>query len=92
MLLFLYGANLLYTLVTHRDVFASDEPRDSGAAWPLVVSLVVLVVATVAIAVEAELVSGALANMSASLGVSPVFLGVVVLGLVGTASDLFAAS
>ncbi len=96
-LLVLYGANLIYTLVTHRDAFASDEPRDEGdeggeGGWPMWVSVSVLVVGTALIAMEAHLVSGALDETSQSLGLSPVFLGVIVLALVGTAADLFAAS
>lgn len=93
-LLLLYVANLVYTLVTHRDVFACDDTRDEsdGAGWPLWISLAVLVVGTAAVAMEAHLVSGALEATSASLGLSPVFIGVIVLALVGTASDLFAAA
>lgn len=92
-LLLLYGANLVYTLVTHRDVFASGEQgEDEEGGWPLSVSLLVLVAATAVIALEAELVSGALEATSGQLGLSPVFLGVVVLALVGTAADLFAAA
>jgi Ca2+:H+ antiporter len=89
-LLLLYGANLVYTLVTHRDVFGSDATA-GAAEWSLGRTLAVMTAATAVIAVEAELVSGALAAASAQLGLSPVFMGVVVLALVGTASDLFAA-
>jgi Ca2+:H+ antiporter len=91
-LILLYGANLIYTLVTHRDVFAPDEPRDATAAWPLWASLAVLLAATAVIAWEAELVSGSLQATASALGLSTVFLGVIVLALIGTASDLFAAS
>ena len=91
-LLLLYAANLVYTLVTHRDVFAADEPREAHGGWPLWASLGTLVVATALVAMEAELVSGALDATAASLGLSSVFVGVIVLALVGTASDLFAAS
>ena len=106
-LLALYGANLLYTLATHRDVFASGEPRGgehsgehgdaggeggAGAAWPLWAALGVLVAATAAIALEAELVSGALEATAATLRLSPVFVGVIVLALIGTVSDIFAAA
>lgn len=93
-LLALYVGNLVYTLVTHRDVFASKEPRGQGGghAWPLGVSLVVLVAATAVIGVESELVSGALTETASSLGISTLFLGVIVLALVGTAADLFAAA
>ncbi|MDQ6680249.1 MAG: calcium/proton exchanger [Pseudomonadota bacterium] len=91
-LVILYAANLAYTLVTHRDVFAPDEPRDTEGAWPMAVSIGVLIGATALVAIEAEAVSSALEATAASLGLSDVFVGVVVLALVGTASDLFAAA
>ncbi len=93
-LLAIYAANLVYTLVTHRDVFASGEPKDGGddGRWPLRLAVAVLVGATAVIALEAELVSGALEATAGSLGLSTVFLGVIVLAVVGTASDLFAAA
>lgn len=91
-LLLLYAANLVYTLITQRDVFAGAEPRDAKGAWPLWTSLAVLVAATATIALEAELVSGALEATAGALHLSTTFLGVIVLAMVGTASDLFAAS
>jgi Ca2+:H+ antiporter len=90
-LLALYAANLAYTLITHRDVFASDEPRESEGAWPMGVSVGVLIGATVLVAMEAEAVSAALEATAASLGLSDIFVGVIVLALIGTASDLVAA-
>jgi len=89
-LLLLYAANLVYTLVTHSDVFAGDAPNGE-AEWSVSRTVVVMAAATAMIAVEAELVSTALEAASAQLGLSPVFMGVVVLALVGTVSDLFAA-
>ena len=90
-MLALYVANLVYTLVTHRDAFSSEEER-GGGGWPLWLGLVVLVAATAAIAMEAELVSGALEATAGALRLSAIFLGVIVLAVVGTASDLFAAA
>lgn len=97
-MLLLYGANLVYTLVTHRNVFASDEGRsknsgesDDDAGWTTWASIAVLVAATILIAMEAELVSGALEETASALGLSAVFVGVIVLAIVGTAADLFAA-
>ncbi|MEO7760395.1 MAG: calcium/proton exchanger [Casimicrobiaceae bacterium] len=98
-MILLYAANLIYTLVTHRDVFMADDAGSKsghetavGANWTMWATLAILVVATAAIALEAELVSNALEETSSTLGLSPVFVGVIVLALVGTASDLFAAS
>jgi len=89
-LLLLYAANLIYTLVTHRDLFAGDA-ASGEAEWGVARALLVMMVATAVIAVQAELVSAALEDASAQLRLSPLFLGAVVLALVGTVSDLFAA-
>lgn len=91
-LLVLYGANLVYTLVTHRSVFASDEPKEGEASWSLPLSLGVLIGATALIALEADVLSSTLEKTASSLSLSPVFLGVIVLAMVGTAADVFAAA
>lgn len=90
-LLVLYVGNLIFTLITHRDVFASGEETAETATWSVMACLATLGLATVAAAGEAELVSGSLTEASGALGLSTLFLGVVVLALVGTMSDLFAA-
>ncbi len=90
-LLVLYLANLVFTLVTHRDVFSTDEP-EGGAEWSLLVSLAVLIAATAAIAFESEIISGALEQAAGALHLSPMFLGVIVLALIGTAGDVFASA
>ena len=93
-MMLLYAGYLVFTLVTHRDMFArSDE--DSGepetASWSLGTALAVLVAATVAVAGCAEFVSGALESAAASLHLPLLFVGAVPLALIGTAADLFAA-
>ncbi len=92
-LIAVYVANLLYTLVTHRDVFAfaDDDPEAGQAAWPVWQSLGVLLAGTALTAWEAELVSGALDQTSARLGISTFFLGVFVLAVVGNAAEYVAA-
>jgi Ca2+:H+ antiporter len=90
-LIFLYGANLLYTLRTHQCVFALADDETKTHAWPLVKSLLILVGATCLTAWEAELVSGALESTADKLGLTPFFLGIVVLAVVGNAAEYFAA-
>ena len=90
-LLLLYGANLLYTLVTHHDVFASGEEEAGAAHWPVWASLLALAGCTAAAALESELVADALTDAARALGITPLFLGVIVLALVGTIADIFAA-
>lgn len=90
-LLLLYGGNLCYTLVTHRGTFEEDE-SDGKPAWSIKTSLAVMVLSTMLVALEAELVSGVLTDTASALGMSKTFLGVIVLAIVGTSADLFAAS
>lgn len=94
-LILIYICNLLYTLVTHRDVFAFDDDaaeQEAVFVWPLWQSLSVLVIGTIFTAWEAELVSGALGRAATGLGLSPFFLGVFVLAVVGNAAEYFAAA
>ncbi len=95
-LILAYGANLLYTLVTHRDVFAGGEAEskaegDPGDRWPLGRVIAALVAATAAVALEAELVSGALEATARSVGLTTFFLGLIVLPLAGNAAEYVAA-
>ncbi|HEY2941366.1 MAG TPA: calcium/proton exchanger [Vicinamibacteria bacterium] len=89
-LILVYVANLGYTLLTHRDVFALEEEAER-AAWPLGKALGVLVGATAVIALEAELVSGALEETAGHLGLSTFFLGIIVLAVVGNAAEYISA-
>ncbi|MEO8126071.1 MAG: calcium/proton exchanger [Bryobacteraceae bacterium] len=89
-LILVYVANLIYTLVTHRDVFKSQEEKD-GSTWSVWKTIAVLVGGTAIVAVEADLVSGSLQATSAQLELSSLFLGVIVLSVIGNAADIIAA-
>jgi len=90
-----YAANLVYTFVTHRDVYAAqdDEGDDAvaGRAWPTLKSTAVLVGATAALALEAHLISTRLESAAGGLGLSTFFVGLVLLPLIGNAAEYFAA-
>jgi Ca2+:H+ antiporter len=90
-LILVYAGNLIYTLVTHRDVFAVSEEEGRQAEWSLMKSLAILSGATAAVAAEAHLVSGALETTAGSLGLTAFFLGVIALPLVGNSAEYFAA-
>ena len=92
-LIAVYIANLVYTLVTHRNVFAgaSEEEPDHKAHWSAKKALAVLLAATIVTAVQAELVSGSLEATASGLGLTPFFLGIMVLALVGNAAEYISA-
>lgn len=95
-LITVYIANLVYTMITHRDIFAYAEddaaPRDAAhEAWPIWKAIAVLAAATIATALEAELISGGLESTARSLGLSEFFLGIVVLAVIGNAAEYVSA-
>ena len=95
LLILIYVANLVYTLVTHRDAFA-DAGGEEGeghapSGKPLGRSIATLVVATVFVALVAETVSGSLETASSGLGVSKFFLGITLLAVVGNAAEYISA-
>ena len=93
LLIFIYLMNLVYTLVTHKDTFQdadSDEPCDI-ATTPLGKAVGTLLLATVFVAVEAEIVSGALDVAATSFGLSKFFLGITLLAIVGNAAEYLSA-
>jgi Ca2+:H+ antiporter len=95
-LILVYVANLMYTLVTHRGVFAfaegdAHEPPAAHPAWPAWKALTLLAVATAATAYEAEMISGALETTAAQLGLSEFFLGIILLAVIGNAAEYVSA-
>jgi Ca2+:H+ antiporter len=85
-LLVLYAGSLLFSLHTHEDLFRTEE-TDPGPGWSERRAVLVLVGASVFVAVESELLVGAIGPVVAALGVSKLFLGVIVIPVVGNAAE-----
>jgi Ca2+:H+ antiporter len=91
-LILTYALSLVFTLKTHRYLYVGDvskepdEPRDHHprAMWKPVATLAA---ATAGIAVMAELLVGAAAETAHSLGWSEVFVGVIVVAIIGNAAE-----
>jgi len=79
-LLVTYVASLVFTLKTHRNLYASD--RDEHSTERIGPALGMLVGATIGVAWMSELLVGSVAETARALGMSELFIGVViVLGL-----------
>ena len=88
-LLLSYGAGLLFSLKTHRNLFnpAHDEEDHGGEPWTVRRSVVMLAAAGVAVGVMSEILVGSIVEASASIGLSPFFVGVIVVAIVGNAAE-----
>ena len=91
-----YLANLAFTLVTHKQLFApkqAEGPIETGGpAWGVGRALGVLTIATIGLAVESETLTGSLKPTADSLGLTQTFAGVVLLASVGNISGMINAT
>lgn len=90
-LLLVYGLFLLYSLVTHKNLFAGDPNAAHGGLaeqpWPVGKALLVLAVATALIAWVSEILVGAIEPSARQLGLSNLFVGVFVVAILGNAAE-----
>jgi Ca2+:H+ antiporter len=93
-LLLTYGLGLLFSLKTHSTFFASAEgghEEHGEQAWPIAVALPVLAGVTVCIALVSEIFVESVQEASLELGMSPAFVGFIVVALVGAAAEMATA-
>ena len=87
-----YGCSLLFSLRTHKALFGIDpEATPGGATWSVGRSVLVLALATAGVALESELLVGAVHGVTGAIGLSETFLGLMVIPLIGNAAEHAAA-
>jgi Ca2+:H+ antiporter len=92
LLIVAYGLGLVFSLKTHREVFASAEHAEGDEApWPLGLALATLVGVTVLVALVSEVFVESVQGASLELGMTPAFVGFIVVALVGAAAEMVAA-
>ena len=91
-----YAAILVFSLVTHRQLFRGGEAdigshdKSDGAAeapWSIGKAVGVLLVATATVAWVSEFLVGAVEAAQHSLGVTETFVGVIIVAIVGNAAE-----
>ena len=92
LLIVTYGLGMLYSLKTHPELFASAEPGEAGhALWPMGLSLATLAGVTVLVALVSEIFVESVQKAAESLGMTPAFVGFIVVALVGGAAEMASA-
>ena len=92
-LLVSYALSLLFMIRTHPDFFVGDQSHkeEEEQKWSIGKAVGLLVAASVLAAWMSEILVGAVEGASEDLGVSKVFIGLVVLAVVGGAAELGSA-
>lgn len=90
-LILTYAASLVFSLKTHKRLFASEEDPAAealdGKPWSVRKSMGVLLAAAVLVGVVSEFLVHAVDEAGTAMGLGKVFMGVVVVAIVGNAAE-----
>ena len=92
-LLATYVAGLIFSLKTHKDLFNPEHEEEDhvGEPWSVRTSVIALAVAGVAVGVMSEILVGSIEDASHAIGLSPFFVGLIVVAIVGNAAEHWVA-
>lgn len=82
-----YAFGLWFSLRTHRDVFNPVGEGHEKPTWSVRFAVLVLLVATILVAVESELLVGSFKEAQEALGLRELFVGVIIVAIVGNAAE-----
>src|SRR6476659_1387443 len=92
LLIVAYGLGLLFSLKTHKELFASEDHGEKGEAlWPIGLAVGTLVVVTVFVALVSEIFVESVQQAAEAFGMSPAFVGFIIVALVGAAAEMAVA-
>ena len=92
LLIVAYVLGMLFTLKTHRELFASAEAGEGHeAAWPIGLAIATLAGVTVLVALVSEIFVASVQIAADSFGMTPAFVGFIVVALVGGAAEMASA-
>lgn len=92
LLIIAYGLGLLFTLKTHREIFAGAEHGESAEeTWPITLALATLTGVTVLVALVSEIFVESVQEAAVTFGMTQAFVGFIVVALVGAAAEMASA-
>lgn len=94
LLLVTYALGMWFSLKTHSELFAGTETggdEEKEQPWPIRIALGTLAVVTVMVALVSEIFVESVQQAAVSFGMTPAFVGFVVVALVGGAAEMSSA-
>ncbi|MFN0180140.1 MAG: calcium/proton exchanger [Gemmatimonadales bacterium] len=82
-----YGLSLLFSLKTHRALFGGGHHPEATPRWGVGLSVGILAAATIGVVIESEILVHVVSDVTASVGVSQTFLGLIIIPLIGNAAE-----
>jgi Ca2+:H+ antiporter len=92
LLIITYGLGLVFSLKTHRELFAGkDHLTSDEKEWPLSLAFGTLAAVTVLVALVSEVFVESVQQAAVALGITPAFVGIIIVALVGGAAEMVSA-
>jgi Ca2+:H+ antiporter len=93
LLIVAYGLGMLSSLKTHKELFASAAhgSGDNGPSWPMGMALTTLAGVTLLVALVSEIFVESVQEAAETFGMTPAFVGFVVVAIVGGAAEMASA-
>ena len=86
-MLFIYLMGLYFSFYTHKDIYGAEHDSAVESKWSLKKSIIVLVLATIAIAFESEFLVSSVEPMTKAVGLSSSFVGIILIPIIGNAAE-----
>ncbi len=88
-MIIIYILSLYFSFSTHKHLYVTEEEssEEHTAKWSLKKAIIVLIASTVLIAIESEFLVGGIDAITASLGWSEFFVGIILIPIVGNAAE-----
>ena len=86
-LILVYLLSLLFSLHTHKDVFRPSQEHSETPTWSKFRALLTLLIATIFVVLESEFLVGGIEPVVQTLGISQLFIGVIVIPIIGNAAE-----
>lgn len=84
----IYIFSLIFSFFTHKDIYSVNLEEEGGSAkWSLKKAILVLIGATVLIAIESEFLVSGIESVTKSLGLSEFFVGIIIIPIIGNAAE-----
>lgn len=91
LLILVYGLGLVFSLHTHKELFASENHDEAETHWPIGVAVGTLLVVTVLVALVSEIFVESVQKAAETFGMSPAFVGFIIVSIVGAAAEMAVA-
>jgi Ca2+:H+ antiporter len=92
LLVIAYALGMIFSLKTHRELFVASAPEgEHDVPWPIGVALVMLALVTVVVALVSEVFVESVQEAAHTFGMTPAFVGLIVVPLVGAAAEMASA-